>query len=1090
LQDSGFKKRDRSKTNIPQEQFVYTRGGEPKVMKKVVNSVLASALALTVAPMAFAAEETTNTEAPKMDTELQKVVGRLAALNLVSGYGNGEYGVDRPINRAEFATLMVRLKNMSEGAKLAQYQSIFTDVKPSDWFSGYVNVASGQEIVKGYPDKTFRPGNNVTYAEAVTMIVRVLGYEPAVKGVWPNNMIAEAAKLNIAKNIAAPNNAATRGDIFRMMDNALRVKLMEQVEFGTDIRFEVKDETLLTKYLDVDVYDMEWARDSKGELPIVSNVPVIGLGSLKANEIILSGKDAGMGSKGTTFKVADGINPNEFAGQHVQVWIKDDKENTVVWMEGSEDEDVVMDRLGTFYLNDKSKFKVDDISKTSDLNDLEIELDGSGKTYRFTEDTKVTFNFQPYDSNVKGIKEIIKANENYTFSAKVVLDKDNKISYIHVIDDQSLNQNKEGYKYGSEVIKKIDADKKRIENLDGGNFNALKDLEEGVDFLVFRDNKPAKLADLKEMDVYSVYYANGNKKKLLVFANSTVVEGKVERVIVRNDGDNRLEIDGKTYRFRTGSTYSDNANKDVEELNSSNWDLVRDLRGEEVKLYLDASGRIRHIETKDSVDDRRFKAIVTRKAEYNKGKYEFGIINENGKELDITIDAEDVYKADGESYEDDPDQIEEDFVPSKTDIMLLEVTLDSKGEAEKVKVLPIKLKQLKDKAWNDAADEDDETIKDEDGLYTVTSDTAIFDMTDNITTGRRPELKNPGVVKFSDIADKNGLDVYYAVDEEEEEVDAIFVVAGKGLGSKTMYGLVTQMGGRSDNDEIEVITKDGETGKVTTKTFKLDDDLEELLDNNINRGDFIAFRLNSSDEVIVKDVVEVVDSAQDIDGADFFGDGNYKPATDKELEKADLHALTVARVDKKDGSNKFYFDYAEGKRATFTLNSKTAFINAYDMEEGDGVDVGDYVILVETDDDGNIWDYVIKVSSEDDAKRDYDDDELEDYLTNFFKQFAGGKVDPEDPEDPVDPVDLLDEESVEVVVTDVLPGVLSSYKVSGTAAPGATVKVKVGTREGQATADDNGDFEVTVLGKVGETEVVITSTKDGKSEEYTHKISK
>jgi len=45
-------------------------------MKKVVNSVLASALALTVAPMAFAAEETTNTEAPKMDSDLQKVVGR------------------------------------------------------------------------------------------------------------------------------------------------------------------------------------------------------------------------------------------------------------------------------------------------------------------------------------------------------------------------------------------------------------------------------------------------------------------------------------------------------------------------------------------------------------------------------------------------------------------------------------------------------------------------------------------------------------------------------------------------------------------------------------------------------------------------------------------------------------------------------------------------------------------------------------------------------------------------------------------------------------------------------------------------------
>ncbi|MGQ7277736.1 S-layer homology domain-containing protein [Brevibacillus thermoruber] len=1051
-------------------------------MKKVVNSVLASALALTVAPMAFAAEETNNTEAPKMDADLQKVVGRLAALNLVAGYGNGDFGVDRTINRAEFATLMVRLKNMTEGAKLAQFQSNFTDVKPSDWFAGFVNVASGQEIVKGYPDKTFRPANNVTYAEAVTMIVRVLGYEPAVKGVWPNNMIAEAAKLNIAKNISAPNNAATRGDIFKMMDNALRVKLMEQVEFGTDIRFEVKDDTLLTKYLDVDVYDMEWARDSKGELPIVSNVPVIGLGSLKANEITLSGKDAGMGTKGTTFKVADGINPNEYAGQHVQVWIKDDKENTVVWMEGSEDEEVVMDRLGTFYLNDKSKFNVDDISKSSDLSDLEIELDGSGKTYRFTEDTKVTFNFQPYDSNVKGIKEIIKANENYTFSAKVVLDKDNKISYIHVIDDQTLNQTKEGYKYGSEVIKKIDAEKKRIENLDGGNFTALKDLEEGVDFLVFRDNKPAKLADLKEMDVYSVYYASGNKKKLLVFANSSQVEGKVERVIVRNDGDNRLEIDGKSYRFRPGSTYSDNANKDVKELNSSNWDLVRDLKGEEVKLYLDASGRIRHIETKDSVDDRRFKAILTRKAEYNKGKYEFGIINEKGKELDIAVDPEDVYRADGKSYESNPDDIENDFIPDKQDILLLEVTLDSKGDAEKVKVLPTKLKHLQDKAWNDAADEDDETIKDKDGLYTVTADTAIFDMTGEIT-GKRYELKNPGVAKFADIADKNGLDVYYAVDEDEEEVDAIFVVAGKGLGSKTLYGLVTQLGGRSDSDEIEVITKDGDSGQVTTKTFKLDDDLEDLLDRNIDRGDFIAFSLNSSEEVIVKDVIEVVDGAQDIDVADFFGDGKYAPATEDELEEASLHALTVARVDKKDGSNKFYFEYKDqdGKtqKATFTLNSKTAFINAYDMEAGDGIDEGDYVILVETDDDGNVWDYVIKVSSVDDANRDYDDDEVEEYTTNFFKQFAGGKVGNGDDDQPAD---LIDEDSVDVVVTPKLGGMLAEYKVTGKAAAGATVKVTIGTRTGEATANSNGDFEVPVLGKPGETEAVIEASKDGKSE--------
>lgn len=89
MQDSGFKKKDRLTTNIPQEQFVYTRGGEHKVMKKrrVVNSVLlllllASALALTVAPMAFA----------DRSMKKRKVLIPLMALStiLVSSTGNLE----------------------------------------------------------------------------------------------------------------------------------------------------------------------------------------------------------------------------------------------------------------------------------------------------------------------------------------------------------------------------------------------------------------------------------------------------------------------------------------------------------------------------------------------------------------------------------------------------------------------------------------------------------------------------------------------------------------------------------------------------------------------------------------------------------------------------------------------------------------------------------------------------------------------------------------------------------------------------------------------------------------------------------------
>jgi hypothetical protein len=1072
LQDSGFKKKDRWKTNIPQEQFVYTRGGEPKVMKKVVNSVLASALALTVAPMAFAAEQATNTEAPKVDESLQKVVNRLNALGLVAGYGNGDFGVDKTITRAEFATLVVRMRGLEQGAKLAQYQSNFTDVKTSDWFAGFVNVAAGQEIVKGFPNKTFKPQNQVTYAEAVTMIIRALGYEPSVKGVWPNNMIAKASELNIAKSITTPNNAATRGDIFKMMDNALRVKLMEQVEYGTDIRFNITDETLLTRYLDVEVRDMEWARDQKNDsedLPMVANVPVIGLGTLKPNEVTLNGKNAGLGT--TTYKVADGINPNEFAGQHVQVWIKDDKENTIVWMEGSEDEEVIMDRLSTFYLNDKEITDGDQLQKDSDLENLELELDGSGKTYRFSEDVKVTYNFKPYTDAVDGLQDIIDANNadgGYTFSAKIVLNDQDEISYIHVIDDQTLDKNNEGVKYGSEVIEKIDADKKRIDNLGGGTFTKLKDLEEGKDFLVFIDNKPAKLADLKPMDVYSVYYADGKKEKLLVFANRTVVEGKVDKVVIKSGEDNRLTIGDKTYRFREGSTYSDNANKDITKLDKSNWDKIRDLDGEEVKLYLDASGRIRHIETKDSVDDRRFKAILTVGAEYRSGKYEFTVLTENGKELDLALKAEDIEDASGKDFDGREDELEQLFKPSKSKdkLLLLEVTLDSKGEPDKVEILDTDLKQLSGDAWDKAADEDDEAVNE----YKVTDDTAIFDMTGELKTSPRYELKDADVLKFKDIADEDDLDVFYTVNEDEE-VEAIFVVKGDNLGSEMLYGQISSLE-RSGGDKITVVTKDGDS--VKEKTFNLDGDAEDLIDDGIREGDFIAFSLNSNDEVIVDDVVEVVNRADDIETADFFADGKYEPATAAQLDDAALHGLTVAQVTDVDG-NKITYEYKNGdktEKKVFYVGSSTAYINAEDTEPGDGVDNGDYIILVETDDDGTNYDYVLVVASEDTVE------EGDLSVTNFLKQAAGGAV-IVDPGFDAIPDDVTGSKARIIAVTayelivDLNDGVQDSdIKSAELTVDGKTYQGKV--ENGKIT------FEFSSESNAATGTLVVTSTKDEK----------
>ncbi|MED1798193.1 S-layer homology domain-containing protein [Brevibacillus porteri] len=938
-------------------------------MKKVVNSVLASALALTVAPMAFAAEEAATTTAPKMDAEMEKTVKRLEALGLVAGYGNGEYGVDKTITRAEFATLIVRARGLEQGAKLAQFSNTYTDVKSSDWFAGFVNVASGEEIVKGFPDKSFKPQNQVTYAEAVTMIVRALGYEPAVKGVWPNSMISKASELNIARSITSPNNAAVRGDIFKMLDNALRVDLMERKGYGTEATYEVTKENLLTKYLKVTVRDMEWAQEAGrdgDDLPLVTNVPAIGLGKIKANEVTLNGKDAGIGN--TTFKVADGINSNEFAGQHVQVWIKDDREDVIVWMEGSTDEEVIMDRVSEWQLKGKTFTDTKELS-SSDLKDLKLVLDASEKSYRLNKDTVVTYNFKRYTDAVDGLKEIIKDGDGFTFGVKVVLDDNNEIAYMHVIDDQTMNQTDEGRKYGSEVISKVDVEKKKITNIDNDKFNELENKDEGKDFLVFLNGKPAKFSDLKENMVYSVYYPEGDEDKFLIFATDTIVEGKVDKVVMRSSSDYRLTVGDKTYRVYKGATYSDNGNKDVEDTDGSNWDLIKGLDGETVKLYLDASGRVRHVTTKDPIDDRKQKAIVTRAAyhDYGKNRYQFTVLTQKGKKHEVDLKADDIYDVNGKNFDKNGNagELEDLLQPKKDDSnVLLEVELNKDGKVDKVRILKTDLIRSSGADWNKLADEDDEMVDD----YEVNDDTAIFDMTGEIKDANKqlPELKNAKTTKFKNIADEDDLTVYYTVDENKDEVEAIFVVDGSGLVGDSKYGMVVSYGKSGGDDTIVVLTKEGD--KVEEKTYTLDKDSDDLRDDRgIKRGDFIAFQLDTNDEVVVDDVVEVVNNNLQDDEEKMLA----KIADEKEWKDASIDKMKVGLVSNVDG-NTITLKDAKDKKSTINTKSSTAFMDIFDDLEGvDGVSKGDYIVAIDSSDiSGNKYDYVLIISDEDEVDKE------------------------------------------------------------------------------------------------------------------------
>lgn len=99
-------------------------------------------------------------------------VSGLAGLAIIKGVTETTFSPNRAITREEFVTMAARF------AKLETGENMFSDVAGGMWAYEYILSATAKGWIKGYTDKTFRPKNNITRAEAVTVINRMLGRVP------------------------------------------------------------------------------------------------------------------------------------------------------------------------------------------------------------------------------------------------------------------------------------------------------------------------------------------------------------------------------------------------------------------------------------------------------------------------------------------------------------------------------------------------------------------------------------------------------------------------------------------------------------------------------------------------------------------------------------------------------------------------------------------------------------------------------------------------------------------------------------------------------------------------------------------------
>lgn len=174
--------------------------------------------------------------------EVPEYMADLAKYNIMVGDPDGNLRLDETVTRAEMAKMIVTAMCLGEG--LVKTDTVFEDVTEAYWASGYINAAYQMGIINGKSETVFDPEANVTYEEAVKMLVCATGYaEMAIaNGGYPFGFMIIAGQRGFLEGLdVVATEDAVRGNIAAMVNNTLDIPLMFQVGFGANIVFQVMD---------------------------------------------------------------------------------------------------------------------------------------------------------------------------------------------------------------------------------------------------------------------------------------------------------------------------------------------------------------------------------------------------------------------------------------------------------------------------------------------------------------------------------------------------------------------------------------------------------------------------------------------------------------------------------------------------------------------------------------------------------------------------------------------------------------------------------------------------------------------------------
>lgn len=148
-------------------------------------------------------------------------VSTLSRMGIIAGYPDGTFRPNAPITRAEFAAIATRFDNNGDKTPVS-----FTDII-GHWAEGEITVAANHGWVSGYGDGTFRPQNQITRAETMSLVNRVLKRLPETSADLLPDMITWTDNADTSSWYYLPVQEATNSHYYEFKENSKYEKWTE-----------------------------------------------------------------------------------------------------------------------------------------------------------------------------------------------------------------------------------------------------------------------------------------------------------------------------------------------------------------------------------------------------------------------------------------------------------------------------------------------------------------------------------------------------------------------------------------------------------------------------------------------------------------------------------------------------------------------------------------------------------------------------------------------------------------------------------------------------------------------------------------------